>query len=45
MDKKDLKLYVAPEMETINDEMESTLLAGSDDGNVTIDPGNDVNDD
>lgn len=42
MYKKDLKLYVAPEMETINDEMESTLLAGSD---VTIDPGNDVNDD
>jgi hypothetical protein len=35
MYKKDLKLYVTPEMETFEVEMESTLL------DVSIDPGND----
>ncbi|MBQ3698483.1 MAG: hypothetical protein II886_01090 [Prevotella sp.] len=35
MDKKDLKWYVSPEMETYEAEMESTLL------DVSIDPGND----
>ena len=33
MDKKDLKWYVSPEMETYEAEMESTLL------NVSTDPG------
>lgn len=34
MYKKDLKLYVTPEMETFEVEMESTLM------DVSIDPGN-----
>ena len=36
MDKKDLKFYVAPEVELVDLELEAQLLAGSDEGGAEV---------